>query len=50
MATQGSITTATLPFGYGLSALLAHNDFLHWLILLHRIADILSRHGSDAWF
>lgn len=31
-ATRGSITTATLPFGCGLSALLAHNDFLHWLI------------------
>lgn len=27
MATQGSITTATLPFGYGLSALLLHNRF-----------------------
>ena len=33
MATQGSIMTAALPFGYGLTALLLHIGFL--LLIVH---------------
>lgn len=51
--TRALVMTPRLPpFGCcGLTVLLVHDVFLHRLIFkLTRIADILSRHGPDAWF